>query len=324
MACVVLTQIGLSPKQAAPLIQTTPKTVRKWSAAYEDDGECEEAFREGRPMTLSEKQEDAIISYAIDHPMNSTPKRLKALLDLACSPKTVRRTLDGAGLFGRIARKLPLLTDVAIEKRLRFARDYSRMDWNRVLWSDEMSIRLGPQGQHWVQRPIGEAFTREYSVAVVKHPPKIHVWGCFSSQGVGRIHVFHENLDGPMYKEILKKHLMASADMFWKSGVWHFQQDNDPKHTSKVVSEYLREKLFIEDYLIEWPPYSPDLNPIENLWSDLKKRVETHHCKNVEELEEAVKKEWERTDKDYCKKLVDSMPTRISQVLEYNGGATKY
>ena len=130
--------------------------------------------------------------------MNSTPKRLKALLDLACSPKTVRRTLDGAGLFGRIARKLPLLTDVAIEKRLRFARDYSRMDWNRVLWSDEMSIRLGPQGQHWVQRPIGEAFTREYSVAVVKHPPKIHVWGCFSSQGVGRIHVFHENLNGPM------------------------------------------------------------------------------------------------------------------------------
>ena len=61
-----------------------------------------------------------------------------------------------------------------------------------------------------------------------------------------------------MYKEILKKHLMTSADMFWKSGVWHFQQDNDPKHTSKVVSEYLREKLFVEDYLIDWPPYSPD------------------------------------------------------------------
>ena len=63
-----------------------------------------------------------------------------------------------------------------------------------------------------MQRPIGEAFAREYSLATVKHPPKIHVWACFASAGVGRIHCFTENLDAKLYKDILKEHLMQSAN----------------------------------------------------------------------------------------------------------------
>jgi transposase len=324
MACAVLTQIGIPPKAAAPLIGTTIKSVRKWNEAFDDNGDVEDDYREGRPQKLHIVTQDAIIAAAVDAPKSSTPRQLKHLFNLSCSAKTVRRCLDDAGLFGRIAKKLPLLTDAAIHKRTSFAEGYSRMDWTKVLWSDEMSIRLGPQGQTWVQRPIGEAFTREYALSTVKHPPKIHVWGCFASGGVGRIHVFKENLDAKLYKEILKEHLMKSAHVFWPNGIWHFQQDNDPKHTSKVVSEYLEINLCIKDYLIKWPPYSPDLNPIENLWADLKKRVEKHNCKNVGELEKAVNLEWIQTDKVYCKKLVDSMPKRLQQVLEACGGATQY
>jgi len=117
---------------------------------------------------------------------------------------------------------------------------------------------------------------------------------------------------------------MKSANIFWPTGIWHFQQDNDPKHTSKLVSAYLETTLCIKDYLIKWPPYSPDLNPIENLWADLKKRVEKHNCTSVEELKEAVELEWKQTDKAYCKKLVDSMPNRLHEVLEQRGGATHY
>lgn len=119
------------------------------------------------------------------------------------------------------------------------------------------------------------------------------------------------------------QHLMKSATKFWPKGQWHFQQDNDPKHKSKIVSQYLDE-LCVKDHMIDWPPYSPDLNPIENLWANLKKRVEKHNCTNVLELEKAVKTEWAATDKDLCQKLVASMPKRIALLHELNGAPTGY
>ena len=153
---VVLTQIGLSPKQAAPLVQCTPKAIRRWSEAFEDGDEVEDAHRCGRPTLLDENKVDAVVSAAIDNPKASTPRQLKHLFNLSCSPKTVRRVLDDAGLFGRIARVIPPMKPATIQRRIAFAEGYKNFDWTRVLWSDEMSIRLGPQGQTWVQRPIGE------------------------------------------------------------------------------------------------------------------------------------------------------------------------
>lgn len=323
-ASVVLTQIGLKPAEAAPLIGATPRGVKRWAERYEEDGEVEDDYRRGRPQTLDESAVDAIVERAVEAPKASTPRQLKHLLDLTCSPKTIRRRLDDAGLFGRIARVIPPMKASTIAQRVSFGEGYKNFDWTKVLWSDEMSIRLGPQGQTWVQRPIGEAFAPEYCVEKEKHPPKVHVWGCMASAGVGRVHVFTENLDGELMKRILKEHLMKSAKMFWPVGLWHFQQDNDPKHTSRVVSGYLERELCIKDYCIKWPPYSPDLNPIENLWADLKKRVEKRNANTVKELEAAVKLEWAATDKDLCTKLVASMPHRIALLLEYGGHPTGY
>ena len=131
------------------------------------DGEVEDAYRSGRPKLLSESKIDALVSAALDNPKESTPRQLKHQFDLAVSAKTVRRELDNAGLFGRIARMIPPMKDSTLAKRLAFAEGYSSFDWTKVLWSDEMSIRLGPQGQTWVQP--------EFCVSKEKHPPKVHV-----------------------------------------------------------------------------------------------------------------------------------------------------
>ena len=103
-ASVVLTQIGFKPAEAAPLIGTSARCVKRWRDRYEDDGEVEESYRCGRPKLLDENKMDALISEAIDAPKASTPRQLKHLFDLSCSSKTVRRVLDDAGLYGRIAR----------------------------------------------------------------------------------------------------------------------------------------------------------------------------------------------------------------------------
>ncbi len=75
---------------------------------------------------------------------------------------------------------------------------------------------------------------------------------------------------------------------------------------------------------MDFPSYSPDLNPIENLWADLKRRIELHNCNNVDELKKVIENEWFDTPEDLCARLVDSMPIRCKAVVTNKGFMTKY
>ena len=76
--------------------------------------------------------------------------------------------------------------------------------------------------------------------------------------------------------------------------------------------------------LVELPPHSPDLNPIENLWADLKRRVESRRPRSIQELKEIVTEEWANTSQLICSNLVDSMPDRMRAVVAAEGFKTRY
>lgn len=266
---------------------------------------------------------DAIVDLAIDRRF-VTPRGITHELQLALSHDTVRRRLDEAGLFGRVARKEYPFTPDHIRARLSFANGYAswtEANWDTVVWSDECHIECGQHGQVWVQRPVGAALDPQYIGHKVPHPPRLSIWGCMSGTGVGGLHIFTDTLDAPLMRTILSTHLLPSAARLVPSSTWWFQQDNDPKHTSRLVQHW----LFTHGIqTIDFPPYSPDLSPIENLWANLKRRVEHRSARNIDELAVHVREEWAATDPTFLSSVVHSMPRRCQLVVQNSGHKIHY
>uniref|UniRef100_A0A8C4XD91 Tc1-like transposase DDE domain-containing protein n=1 Tax=Erpetoichthys calabaricus TaxID=27687 RepID=A0A8C4XD91_ERPCA len=124
-----------------------------------------------------------------------------------------------------------------------------------------------------------------------------------------------------LVKDILDENLLQSALYLRLGRRFIFQQDNDPKHTAKISKEWLQDNTV---NVLEWPSQSPDLNPIEHLWRDLKIAVHRRFPSNLMELERCCKEEWAKLAKDRCAKLVVSYSKRLEAGIAAKGALTKY
>lgn len=127
-------------------------------------------------------------------------------------------------------------------------------------------------------------------------------------------------MNATVYRDILENHMLPDAQQRLAED-WIFQQDNDPKHTSKLIQNWLNDKKL---NVLKWPSQSPDLNPIEHLWEELDKRIRTRNFTKTGDLFKVLSEEWKKIPLDLIVKLVDSMPRRCEAVIAANGYATKY
>ena len=102
-----------------------------------------------------------------------------------------------------------------------------------------------------------------------------------------------------------------------------FQQDNDPKHTSRVAKDALED---LNLNVMEWPSQSPDLNPIEHMWNHLKTelRSKSRIFATADDLWDGIQEVMKNENKEMCRKLVSSMSSRVQAVINAKGGYTKY
>ena len=102
-----------------------------------------------------------------------------------------------------------------------------------------------------------------------------------------------------------------------------FQEDNSPIHTCKLAKKW-RESVGMES--LQWPPNSPDLNPIEHVWYIFKTAVQNMNPRpmTVPDLTKALKKAWNELDMNVINNLVESMPDRLTAVIKVKGKNTKY
>jgi len=191
----------------------------------------------------------------------------------------------------------------------------------RILWSDETKInRIGSDGRAYYLEEEGEPLCERTTTPTVKHGGgnNLMVWGCMGWNGVGVLTEVQGIMNAEHTGDILDEGVVESFEKLeMLEGERMFQQDNDPKHTSKKATKWFKDNSI--DVMV-WPAESPDINPIEHLWVDLKKTLNKYRnpAKGVHELWERVV-EWNKIPPETCQKLIESMPRRITAVIKAKG-----
>ena len=140
---------------------------------------------------------------------------------------------------------------------------------------------------------------------------------------VGRMCKLNAKMTAELYKEILKDELRGTIeDLKQDPEEVIFQHDNDPKHTSRLVQDWLQKQSF---EVLDWPSQSPDMNPNEHLWSNIIIQLNTYELPpKAYSAVGAYTVYMEMIPAEVCQNLIDSMPRRIEAVIKSKGKWTKY
>jgi transposase len=270
----------------------------------------------GRPSVLTKQDKSRIVTLLEREPFLNTAE-IKASLKLSCGVRKIGRFLKQEGYKYLRVAKVPRLTVDDKENRLQFAKRHKIDDWTQTFFLDESTFRVGSHRNKAYQRS-----NKRLSIPINKVPAKINVIGMISSRGGSRLICFQENLDAKLFVTFLKD-LKKDAETLYRRKKYRLCMDKDPKHTSQAAKTYMQEAKI--NWLEDWPPRSPDLNPIENIWGLMEQELKKLHITNSYHLKQALKGIWNRiTSQKRLEKLMDSMADRMKEVVAKKGDKINY
>ncbi|RCN44468.1 hypothetical protein ANCCAN_09535 [Ancylostoma caninum] len=223
------------------------------------------------------------------------------------------------GFVAKSVRSAQLIRGENREKRVAFCKAMisEHETFDDVVFVDESTVQLENNSKTCYLRK-DEEHRRIKSRA--KHPVKVHVWAGISSHGATPIVIFdgRVRMDSKLYCKSIRDYYIPFAYTAY-GGRCRLAQDNDPKHISRFTLEHMDHWKIKR---IEWPPESPDLNPIEFVWHQLKHFLRhSHKPKNKDELVVGIKKFWRnKMTKDQCKAYVGHIAHVIPKIIRAHGG----
>lgn len=322
-AIIALHEIGWLGRDIAQTLHCSENTASLWVRRWREDRSLRDAVRSGRPRCTTDETDQDIGIYSDAHP-SALPRDVARELQLAVSVRTVARRRLEIDLHTFVQRREHAFSQRDLALRLAFAQGYARWteaDWRLVLWSDHTLFTLDYQDRAYVTRPPGAACDPRYLASVERLQGAVWLWGCFCAEGLGHAELYEGTLNAQRYQSILALNLVRSARTFWPSGQWWFQQDNASPHTAGTSQAWFHNHGID---IIDFPPWSSDLNPIENLWHDLKRRVYQHQPRSMADLEHWIGLEWNATELSFCARTCMSVPQRLQQVIANQGHRVLY
>ncbi|UYV75306.1 Transposase [Cordylochernes scorpioides] len=236
--------------------------------------------------------------------------------------RTISRRLVANGLHScRPLRRLPL-TPPNRRQRLEWcrARSTCMTEWHRVVFSDESRFCLSSDSRRVrVWRRRGE---RSNPAAIVERPTVrqrgIMVWGAIAYDSRSPL----LRIQGTMTAQRYVDDVLRPVTLPYLQGVPNalYQQDNARPHTARISQQALQDVQ-----MLPWPPYSPDLSPIEHVWDIIGRRLHAlPQPRSEDELWQMVEREWRAIPLDAIRTLIDSLPRRVAACIAVRGGPTCY
>ena len=218
---------------------TVSSVIRKWK----EYGTLQTLPRTGCPTKLSNWERRTLVRKMTKNPMTTLTELQSSLAEMGepTGRPTVSAALHKSRVYGRVARRKPLLRKRHMTARVEFAKRHVKASESmrqKILWSDETKIELfGLNANCYILQKPSTAH-----IPTVKHGGggSIMLWGCFSVAVTQRLVRIEGTMNGAKYRQILEENLLQSAKdlRLWRR--FTFRQDNDPKHTAKATLEWLQ------------------------------------------------------------------------------------
>jgi len=273
----------------------------------------------GRKPILRRSQKISIRNLILHNPFY-TAEDIIERLDPDLSSDTVRSYLKELGLSYKNSSHKDPLSEFEKNERLKWCRNWQDSDkFDEVIFTDEAGIWLNDnKGKGWF--PSGKPFIE----CEVESREKINIWGAISLAGKVGIYTFRDNFNAGTFEDVLRQVLVPVAQDLYPDGCY-LQMDNSQVHKAVSISRFLNSKeADIITYVLPWPTYSPDLNPIENLWAVLKRKIRKRRAKTIDQLEDIIHEEWASLSENYVKQLCRSIHKRIEMCIENEGDKINY
>lgn len=230
---------------------------------------------------------------------------------LQVSYNTVIRFIRTLGRW-TVPRLKTVVSQTNKQKRIEYCQKYHNFDFSRVLFTDESTFELNRnKGKvfHFKDQPVPYAPRRNPNSTQM-------CWAGISAQGKTDIFFIEGWVDGPAYQSILDENLKTIKGLFGRKK-WYWQHDNAAPHKTPSNIEFIETKL--TKHILPHPAQSPDLNPIELVWAEMKKDVEAQSPKTKAELRRAILSSWNKIGIRYIRKVIGGLNQRMEKVIEKGG-----
>lgn len=327
-------QAGSNIAEIANEIGCSRNTVRLWINRHARGGH--NALSDHRkynppPRRTSAAQDEVINEFFTDHDPFSSTARFTNVVNAEICNDTIRRRLNEMGIHSRRPAFKFALTDAHRAQRIAYAEQYGQEPeefWMNTICVDEKSFSTSKDGRIRVWRSE-ESRLRENCVVATQHSGRIscNFWGCCSIYGVGVLRQVGPRFNSEAYVELLENDFLPYVDRIFPANEYEevkIIQDNHPIHRSQLTMEWFERHPRL--FLLPHPPYSPDLNPIENLWAKVVRDWRSGADRNLAALIDHALRSWEDTGDrpEVVSNMILSMPRRLQAVIDNQGFWTKY